>query len=104
MVEAAGGEMESVEVVGRVGDKIVVCVRNEASLKHLCTSLGRGKQRGEKRGTGDKLVLDASCKQRAAVGQLSSQEGNARPGRESRLDARRCSTWLCVPDRLVEDP
>ena len=56
--------MESVEVVGRVGDKIVVCVRNEASLKHFCTSLGRGKKRGEKRGTGDKLVLDASCKQK----------------------------------------
>ena len=44
--------MEAVEVVGRVGDKIVVCVRNEASLKHLCTSLGRGKKRGEKREIG----------------------------------------------------
>ena len=84
--------MESVEVVGRVGDKIVVCVRNEASLKHLCTSLGRGKQRGEKRGTGDKLVLDASCKQN------EQQSTNSQVKKVMRdLGASRDSTRVVVP-------
>ena len=38
MVEAAGGEMESVEVVGRVGDQVIVGVRDEASLYHRVLS------------------------------------------------------------------
>ena len=85
--------MESVEVVGRVGDKIVVCVRNEASLKHLCTSLGRGRKRGEKRGTGDKLVLDASCKQK----EQQSTNSQVKKVIMGDLGASRDSTRVVVP-------
>ena len=35
LVKTAGGEMESVEVVGRVSDQIIVRVWNKSRLNHV---------------------------------------------------------------------